>query len=74
MQPEAEGSFDVTTASGEGCGFVEVFSGGSAARNLWYGVARLGFLIAVLAGMVVFTAVKHRHGAAVLKSPVMRPA
>jgi hypothetical protein len=40
------------------------------ARDLRVELARLGFLAAVLAGMVAFAATGHRHNAPVLESPV----
>lgn len=34
---------------------------------------RLGFLLAVFAGMLAFAATKHSHDEAALQSPVVRP-
>jgi hypothetical protein len=61
MQPESGQSFAVTAPL-------------PGARDLRIGLARLGFLAAVFAGMVAFAATGHGHAAAVLDSPVAGPA
>jgi hypothetical protein len=61
MQPEARQSFPVATLL-------------PGARDLRVGLARLGFLAAVFAGMVAFAATGHSHDATVLGSPVAGPA
>ena len=61
MQPESRQSFAVAMPL-------------PGARDLWVGLARLGFLAAVFAGMVAFAATGHSHYAAVLESPVAGPA
>jgi hypothetical protein len=57
MQPESRQSFAVAIPL-------------PGARDLWVGLARLGFLAAVFAGMVAFAATGHRHHGAVFESPV----
>jgi hypothetical protein len=57
MQPESGQSFAVTALLPD-------------ARELRIGLARLGFLAAVFAGMVAFAATGHSHAAAVTDSPV----
>jgi len=61
MQVESRRSFGVTTAI-------------PVTHDLRGGLARVGFLAAVLAGMVTFAAVEHHRDTALLKSPVTRPA
>ena len=60
MRTECRRSFDGATASGN-------------ADGVW-AFARLGFLLAVFAGMIAFAATEHSHNRTALKSPVIRPA
>jgi hypothetical protein len=62
MRTECRRSFGVAIRSG------------NATHDLWIALARLGFLLAVLAGMVAFAATEHRHDEVALKSHVIRPA
>ena len=55
MRAEARRFFGVMTATGEG----GLLVGTPVGHDLWEGFVRLGFLAAVLAGMVVFVVVEH---------------
>ena len=55
MRAEARRFFGVTTATGEG----GLLVGAPVGHDLWAGLVRLGFLAAVLAGMVVVAVVEH---------------